>query len=130
MVLDSSAIVAIEAKEPGFQELIARIDRAERVLIGSPTALEAVMVLTSRRRSDATAWVAGFLRSVDADVVPFSELHFEAAARAYLRFGKGRHPAALNFGDCMAYAVSKVAKEPLLYTGNDFARTDIAAIEG
>ena len=129
MVLDSSAIVAIEAKEPGYQDLIARIDRAKRVLIGSPTALEAVMVLTSRRHGDATAWVTGFLRSVDADVVPFSELHFEAAVRAFLRFGKGRHPAALNFGDCMAYAVAKVAQECLLYTGNDFARTDVAAIE-
>ena len=58
-------------------------------------------------------------------MVPFGELHFGAAVEAWLRFGKGRHPAALNFGDCMSYAVAKVANTPLLFVGEDFPQTDI-----
>jgi ribonuclease VapC len=128
MVLDSSAIVAIEAKEAGYERLIASIDSAAAtLLVGAPTALETAIVLTRRSGTDATAWVRGFLRSIDAEVVAFSPEHFEAAARAFLRFGKGRHAAGLNFGDCMAYATARVAKAPLLYTGNDFAKTDIEA---
>ena len=69
----------------------------------------------------------GFLRSIDAEVVPFTLAHFEAAARAFLRFGKGRHPAALNYGDCMAYATARVAQAKLLYTGDDFSNTDITS---
>jgi len=128
MVLDSSAIVAIEAKEPGYQDLIERIDLAVGpVLIGSPTVLEAAIVLTARRRQDASNWVTGFLRSLDAEIISFSSQHFAAAAKAFLQFGKGRHPAALNFGDCMAYAVASIAREPLLFVGSDFAKTDIPA---
>ena len=85
------------------------------------------MVLTARRGRDAAPWVSGFLRSVDAEVIPFSARHFEVAAKAFARFGKGRHPAALNFGDCMAYAIAQIAQAPLLYVGSDFGKTDIAA---
>ena len=67
-----------------------------------------------------------FLRDIGAEVVAFHEQHLEAATTAFLRFGRGRHPAALNFGDCMSYAVASVAGMPLLFTGEDFARTDIA----
>jgi ribonuclease VapC len=95
MVLDSSAIIAIE--------------------------------LSRRRGQDAGPWLRSFLRNADAEVVPFTEEHLDAAIDAFLRFGKGRHRAALNFGDCMAYAVAAVAGMPLLYTGNDFAQTDIPA---
>jgi ribonuclease VapC len=95
MVLDSSAIIAIE--------------------------------LSRRRGQDAGPWLRSFLRNADAEVVPFTEEHLDAAIDAFLRFGKGRHRAALNFGDCMAYAVAAVAGMPLLYTGDDFAQTDIPA---
>jgi ribonuclease VapC len=60
-------------------------------------------------------------------VIPFGEPHWSAAATAFIRFGKGRHPAALNYGDCMTYATARVAERPLLYVGNDFAQTDIEA---
>jgi ribonuclease VapC len=69
--------------------------------------------------------VLAFLRRVKADAVPFNQEHLDAAAAAFLRFGRGSHPASLNFGDCMSYAVAAVAGLPLLYTGEDFARTDI-----
>ena len=128
MVLDSSAIVAIEAQEPGYEKLIAKIDRAAGpVLAGAPTALEAAMVLTACRGRDAAPWVSGFLRSVDAEVIPFSARHFEVAAKAFARFGKGRHPAGLNYGDCFSYALSKTTREPLLFKGKDFAKTDLIA---
>ena len=68
----------------------------------------------------------GFLRRLDAEVVPFNEEHLDAALAAFIRFGRGRHPAALNFGDCMSYAVASVSGMPLLFTGEDFSRTDIA----
>jgi ribonuclease VapC len=60
-------------------------------------------------------------------VVPFDMAHWEAAAQAFIRYGKGRHPAALNYGDCMTYATAQLAERPLLYIGNDFAQTDIEA---
>jgi ribonuclease VapC len=127
MVLDSSAIIAIEMQEPGFERLVDRMGEAETVLIGVPTMFEAAMVLSGRRRQDARPWLRGFLRSAEAEVVIFTEEHLDAAMDAFLRFGRGRHPAKLNFGDCLAYAVAAVAGMPLLYTGNDFAQTDIPA---
>ena len=127
MVLDSSAIIAIELREPGFERLLDRIGGANAVIIGVPTMFETVIVLSRRRGQNARSWLRGFLRSVEAEAVPFTEEHLDAAVDAFLRFGKGRHRAELNFGDCMAYAVAAVAGMPLLYTGNDFAQTDIPA---
>jgi ribonuclease VapC len=127
MVLDSSAIVAIHLREPGYERLIERIDAAGVVVVGVPTLLETVMVLTSRLGQDARPMLFAFLRRLDAKVVWFSEEHLDAAATAFLRFGRGRHPAALNFGDCMSYAVASVSGMPLLFTGEAFGRTDIAA---
>jgi len=126
MVLDSSAIVAIHLREPGHDRLIDRIDAAEVVVVGVPTLLETVMVLTARLGQDARPMIFAFLRRLEAEVVPFNEEHLDAAAAAFMRFGRGRHPAALNFGDCMSYAVASVAGMPLLFTGEDFRRTDIA----
>src|SRR5579883_2384746 len=105
MVLDSSAIVAIQLEEPGHFRLIDAIEGAELVVVGSPTLLETTMVLTTRLGQDARPRVSAFLRRIRAEVVAFNEQHLEAAAAAFLRFGRGRHPAALNFGDCMSYAV-------------------------
>ena len=67
----------------------------------------------------------GVLRSIGAEIVPFQEEHYEAAVSAFLRYGKGRHPARLNFGDCMSYALAVITGLPLLYTGDDFSKTDI-----
>ena len=126
MVLDSSAIVAIHLKEPGYERLIEAIDGAEVVVVGVPTLLETAMVLTARLGQDARPLIFAFLRRLEAEVIAFHEEHLDAAITAFLRFGQGRHPAALNFGDCMAYAVASVAGMPLLFTGEDFSRTDIA----
>jgi len=125
MVLDSSAIVAIHLREPGHERLIEKIDAAEVIVVGVPTLLETTMVLTARLGQDARLLIFAFLRRMDCQVVPFNEEHWDAAATAFIRFGRGRHPAALNFGDCMSYAVASVAGMPLLFTGEDFSQTDI-----
>lgn len=127
MVLDTSAIVAIHLKEPGFRQLIEKIDEAGVIAVGVPTLLETTMVLSSRLSRDARVLVLSSLKRINAEFVPFTETHLDVATEAFLRFGRGRHPAGLNFGDCLTYAIAAVAGLPLLYTGNDFARTDITS---
>ena len=126
MVLDSSAIVAIHLKEPGHERLLDTINQAEAIVVGTPTVFETAMVLSGKLGHDARPLLLPFLRGIHAEVVAFNQHHMEAATNAFLRFGRGRHPAALNFGDCMSYAIASVAGLPLLFTGDDFARTDIA----
>jgi ribonuclease VapC len=125
MVVDSSALISILLEERGHQALLERAARAEVIFVGAPTLLEAAMVLSTRFRRDARPMLSGFLRRMNAEIIDFSEDHYEAAFSAFLRFGKGRHPAALNFGDCMSYALASVSGLPLLYTGADFSQTDI-----
>ena len=126
MVLDSSALVAIILQEPNHDELLAKIKAAPGVAIGAPTLLETLIVLTARLRREPTLALKELLHASEAEVIPFTEDHGRSALKAYLRFGKGRHPAALNFGDCLSYATAFVARQPLLFVGDDFSRTDIA----
>jgi len=125
VVLDTSAIVAILLLEPNHEELQAKIESAPGIAIGAPTLVETLMVLTARLRGEPILGLRELLRAVEAEVIPFSEDHSHIALQAYLRFGKGRHPAALNFGDCLSYATASVARQPLLFVGGDFSRTDI-----
>ena len=126
-MLDTSAIVAIVLREPGFEGLLGKIEQARVVAVGTPTLTECSMVLSSRLQVDARLVIRSVLRRMNAQVVPFTEEHFDAAADAFLRFGRGRRPAGLNFGDCLSYAVASVSGLPLLFTGDDFTRTDIRA---
>jgi ribonuclease VapC len=112
-------------KEPGYDRLIDSIDKADVVVVGVPTLFETAMVLNTRLGQDARPLLFAFVRRVEAELIAFNEEHLDAATTAFLRFGRGRHPAALNFGDCLSYAVAAVAGMPLLFTGEDFARTDI-----
>jgi ribonuclease VapC len=125
MILDSSAVIAILLEEPGFEELEERADKAHSISIGAPTLLEVRIVLT--RKSASSARLLLFLQTIGAVTVPFTEEHLLAAVEAHERFGKGKHPARLNFGDCMSYAIARVSQEPLLFTGDDFSKTDIEA---
>jgi ribonuclease VapC len=126
VILDSSAIVAILLKEEGAEELEAVVAAAPALGVGAPTFVESLMVLSSRfGRELAARNLEGFLSRSDVVVVSFTEDHARAAAEAFARFGKGRHRAALNFGDCLSYAVAKLAGQPLLCTGSDFAKTDL-----
>ncbi|HZR65531.1 MAG TPA: type II toxin-antitoxin system VapC family toxin [Terriglobales bacterium] len=125
MILDSSALISILLKEPGYETLIEKLNRAEIVFVSAPTAVESAIVLSSRLGMDARPMLAGLLYRINAEIVDFNHQHYEAAIGAYLRFGKGRHAAALNFGDCMSYALASVSGLPLLYAGSDFSQTDI-----
>lgn len=126
MVLDSSAIVAILIGESGFGELERKILDAESVAVGAPTLFETAMVMSRAGIESGRTLLANFLESMRVTVVPFEGDHAEVATDAFRSFGKGRHPARLNYGDCMTYATARVAGKPLLFIGNDFARTDIA----
>jgi len=127
MVIDSSALLSIYLRESGHEAFFEKISRSTIAVIGAPTLLEVTIVLSARTKRDARREIARSLRQLRVQVVPFTEEHFDVAADAFLRYGKGRHPAALNFGDCMSYAVAAVSGLPLLYTGKDFTQTDIPA---
>ncbi|MEW6756412.1 MAG: type II toxin-antitoxin system VapC family toxin [Candidatus Latescibacterota bacterium] len=125
MILDTSAIVAIMLREPGHEALQAKLASAAAVGVGAPTLVETAIVLSARLSMDAGGLLARFLQETSALVVPFGEAHYAAAHRAWMRLGKGRHPAGLNLGDCATYATALLAQEPLLCTGDDFPRTDL-----
>ena len=125
MIIDSSAILAIFFRETGAEELLSAILGADFAGIGSPTAAETGLVLTSRLKTNATGSLLRFFEETGIEIVPFTNLHWQRAIDAFSRFGKGRHPAALNFGDCMTYATTVLAHQPLLCRGDDFRKTDL-----
>ena len=125
MILDSSAIVAILLQEPEHEVLQSKLAAAPSLGVGTPTLLEAAIVLSARLERNAQGILARFIQETDTVAIPFSQAHYSAAHQAWLSYGKGRHPAALNFGDCAAYATAQLAGEPLLCTGNDFSQTDL-----
>lgn len=125
MILDSSAIAAIVFQEPGFESLLERMRAARQLAIGAPTLTETGIVLSARLQRDARGLTARLVQEAMVTIVPFGEAHYATAVDAWLRFGRGRHPAALNFGDCMSYAVSRLAAQPLLCVGDDFRLTDL-----
>ncbi len=125
MIIDSSAIVAVIGKEPGYERVIYQLAASPRTRIGAPTRLETGIVLTARFGPRGKTALARFLQENSIETVAFDDTHASVALDAYSRFGKGRHPAALNFGDCCTYAVASVADEPLLCLGDDFAQTDL-----
>src|SRR5512135_2043879 len=125
MVVDSSALVSILIEESEHETLLRKAIDANPTLVGAPLAYQAAMVLSGRLQKDARPMLNGLLRTMSAEIVPFTEDHYEAAVSAFLRYGKGRHPASLNFSDCMSYAIARVSGQPLLYTGSDFSKTDI-----
>lgn len=126
MVLDSSALVAIVMAEPGHRKPLAKITSAPSAGVGAPTVVETAMVLARRLGGDPLPLLTALLEELAVDVIPFTLEHTRVAARAFLRFGKGRHPAALTFGDCLVYATASLANRPLLYIGDDHAQTDLA----
>jgi len=125
VILDSSAVVAVVLEETGYEALLERIRHAASVAIGAPTLLESELVLTGRMGEAARAQLLTLVTDGNVIVLPFHEGHWREAGNAFLRYGKGRHPAGLNYGDCMTYATARLAREPLLCLGNDFAQTDL-----
>jgi ribonuclease VapC len=126
VILDSSAVISVLREEDGHELLHPLLEMASTISIGAPTLFETEMVAVKWFGENGRTAVERFLRTWEVEVVPFGERHGQAALAAFVRYGKGRHPAALNYGDCMTYATAHIAQMPLLFVGNDFAQTDIA----
>jgi ribonuclease VapC len=125
VIVDSSAVIAILLKEPGYERVRERLAASEQLGIGAPTVVESSLVLCSRLGHAGKTLLARFLQEAAIEVVEFTADHWTLAADAFVAYGKGRHRAALNFGDCMTYAVAKLAGESLLCLGDDFPATDL-----
>jgi ribonuclease VapC len=124
MVIDTSALAAIFFREPERDIFRAAILEANSRLISSATVLEAGMVIESRRGGGAGREFDLFAVRANFQVIAVDAEQAELARSGWRRYGKGRHPAALNFGDCFVYALAKTTGEPILAKGTDFARTD------
>lgn len=125
MIIDCSALVAVLLREKGSERVLDALETADATRVGAPTLVETAMVLTGRLGDEGRTMLQSLLQEVNVDVLSFGDAHWRIAQSAFVRFGKGRHPAALNFGDCLTYATAYVAGEPLLCVGDDFAQTDL-----
>ena len=128
IAVDSSALIAILRREPEADSFLQVIATADGCLLSSVSLLETSMVLAGRT-GDAASWseLDALIARAAMQVVAQDAGLAEAAREAFLRYGKGRHPAALNLGDCASYALAKTHRLPLLFKGSDFARTDLMA---
>lgn len=125
MVIDTSALIAILQGEPTAERLLAAVEADQRRLVSAATVVEASFVVLGRFGEAGDSQLDRLLRTLGVDVVPVGEEQALLAREAGLRFGRGRHPAALKFGDCFSYALSVVRAEPLLFVGEDFSQTDV-----
>jgi ribonuclease VapC len=125
LILDSSAIVAVICREPGWESLVHKLALARTIAVGAPTVAETQMVLTMKLGPDGAAKSDQFLAELQVSIVPFARNHLAIFYEAFQRYGKGRHPARLNMGDCFTYAIAKASGMPLLFVGDDFAQTDL-----
>jgi ribonuclease VapC len=127
LVVDTSALTSIMMREPARVWLLEQLSRVTERLIAAPTALEFGIVLEARIPG-AAGMAARAVRDSRITVVDFTADLADRGLQAWRRFGKGRHPASLNFGDCCTYALAELTGLPILCTGNDFARTDLPVI--
>jgi ribonuclease VapC len=127
MILDSSPLVAILAGEPDAELYIQAISRAPRCRISAGNFIELSIVVESQFPVEVLRQCDALFRRVGIVIEPVTVEHAHLARQAFHDFGKGRHPAGLNFGDCFAYALARHTGEPLLFKGNDFSQTDIVS---
>jgi ribonuclease VapC len=128
MVIDTSAVIACLFGESERASFVSAIGTDSVRLISVVGVVEASLVILGRKRARGLADLQVFLDDGEIERVPVDGRQAEAAIEAFRQFGKGRHPARLNIGDCFAYALAKTTGEPLLYKGRDFAQTDIVAV--
>jgi len=125
MVIGTSALLAILQREPGREAFLASIETATIRVMSAASAVETSMVVLSRSREAGLSILEALLRDLRIEQAPLTAGHVSFAVDAFRRFGKGRHPAGLNFGNCFSYALAKATGEPLLFKGDDFFQTDI-----
>ena len=125
MIIDSSAVVAILSQEPDIDYFTGKIADAWPRRMSVASLLETTLVVEGRGGSSTSFDLDALLEQYEIELVPVDLEQAEAARIAWRRFGKGNHPARLNFGDCFSYALAKTTGEPLLFKGKDFSQTDI-----
>ena len=130
MVVDTSVVVAILTGEPEGVRLAQVLDEATSLQISVASILEISMVIESRYGDAARKTFEAWLESTPVEAIVVNRTQVEAARDGFRRFGKGRHPAALNFGDCFSYGLARTLGESLLFRGNDFVKTDVQVAPG
>jgi ribonuclease VapC len=125
MIVETSALVAILLREPNFEELVFKLAETDIRNLSAASYLEASIVLVKKRGEEIALELDRAIHEMEIAVVPVTADEARAARSAFLQYGKGRHPAQLNFGDCFAYALAKTRGEALLCKGNDFTKTDL-----
>ena len=128
MVLDTSALVALLLDEPEAEEFRAAVEEDSTRLVSAATLLETALIIELRKGEPGGRELDALIHKAEIVVVAVEAEHVAEARRAYRRFGKGRHAAGLNFGDVFAYALARMSGEPLLFKGDDFAKTDIGRV--
>lgn len=127
MVLDTSALLAILLDEPERRVFTEAIEAAEPRLLSAASFIEASMILETRYGAEGVRALDRLLAAAKVEIIPVDLEQAQAAREAFRQFGKGRHPAGLNFGDCFSYSLAKCRAQPLLYKGGDFSLTDVIA---
>ncbi len=127
MVIDTSAVLAILLGEPERRRLNEKIEADPVRLMSAASYLETAIIIDDRFGDEGARDLKLFLAEAEIEIESVTLEQAEVAREAYRRFGKGNHPAALNFGDCFAYALARISGEPLLFKGNDFRQTDLTA---
>jgi len=129
IVLDTSAVIAVLQNEPGSDELITKLQKAKELKISAASVAEAGIVMLSRYGDSGEIEVDQFIYRLGIKVISVTEAQAELARTACRKYGKGRHAAGLNYGDCFSYALASSLQEPLLYIGEDFSKTDLPELE-
>ena len=127
MIVDTSAVLAILFDEPDAETYAQAMSQADSLRMSAVNFVEAAIVVEVQTRHAGSRQLDAFFRRAGIVIEAVTEEHAHAARQAYTDFGKGHHAAGLNFGDCFAYALAKVTREPLLFKGRDFSKTDITA---
>ena len=127
MIIDTSALVAILDQEPEAERIARTLAATPERMLSAANLVEVGIVMQARRGDDGARDVDLLLAKLKVEIVPFTARQAEIARKAFRRYGRGRHDAKLNFGDCFAYALAKDAVAPLLFKGDDFGQTDVIA---
>ncbi len=125
MIIDTSALVSILDQEAEAERLARAITAASERMLSAANLVETGIVMQVRRGNEAARDLDLLLAKLKIDIIPVSEKQANLARKAFQHYGRGQHPAKLNFGDCFAYALAKDSSAPLLFKGNDFSQTDI-----
>lgn len=129
MIIDTSAIIAVLFNEDDAKFYAQAITQADSRRMSAATFVETAIVVETQTKTSGSRQLDAFLRQADIAIEPVTEEHAHIARQAFTDYGKGRHPAGLNFGDCFSYALAKATGEPLLFKGKDFTKTDLVAAE-